>query len=316
VNYLLRLICAGVCALSLFLVAAAPLRAEILNRVIAVVNGEMISLHALQTAAAPELLRLGISHGSPGVDARRDAVYRRVLDAMIADILIIQEAERLAFELAPEEVENEIRAIAQRNQMSMSVFEQQLNAQGTSISTLRDQIRKDILRHRLTTMMITRRVIITQRDIQAYYEEHKALFVRDQTVELAMLIFPPHADAPALLQEIRSGQAAFADMAVQWSTGPTAAQGGGIGSLSWRDLSLEWRSALEGLEKGDVSNLITAVGGSRIALRVLDITPGTQLSLEEAAPEIELRLHQPMLEQRAEEYITQLRDRAVVDIRL
>jgi peptidyl-prolyl cis-trans isomerase SurA len=284
--------------------------------VIAVVNGEMISLFDLQAASAPELLRQGINRSNPANDARLNTIYRQVLDDMIAGILVVQEAERLKIELGSEEVENEIRTMVQRSQMSQSAFEQQLKAQGTSIEALRDKIRKDILQYRLTTMMITRKIVITQSDIQKYYEEHKSLFANDQTVELAMLIFPPQVDAPALLESILNGQAAFENVAAQWSSGPTAAQGGAIGSLSWRELSVEWKNALEGLKKGDVSKLLIGADGSRIALKVLDIIPGNSLSLEEATPEIESRLREPKLAQRTEEYIKQLRDRAVVDIRL
>ncbi len=303
-------------ALILLFLVAMPARAETLNKVVAVVNGEIISMYDLQAASAPAFLRQGVNRANPTNQAAVDQVYRNVLDGMIADILITQEAERLKIDAPAEEVENEVRTMIQRSQMSASAFEQQLKTQGMTMAMVRDRIRKNILQHRLTTMMITRKIVVTQDDIRKYYDEHKAQFASDRSVELGMLVFPPEADANALLAQIHSGGATFEDVTAKWSVGPNAANGGSIGTLSWKELAPEWKNALEGLDKGGVSNLFSLPDGRQVALKVLEITPGRTMTIEEATPEIENRLREPKLAQRSQEYIKQLRDKAVVDIRL
>ena len=303
-------------AIALLLFAAFPAQAEILNKVVAVVNGEIISMHDLQAASAPAFLSRGINRTSPTNRAAVDTIYRDVLDGMIADILIIHEAERLQIEAPSEEVENELRAMIQRSQLSNTAFEQQLKTQGLTTASMRDRIRKNILQYRLTTMMITRKIVVTQEDIRAYYDEHKGLFASDRSLELGMLVFPNEADADALLAKIHSNAISFEAAVEQWSIGPNTTNGGSIGALQWKELAPEWKNALEGLNKGAISNVLFLPDGRRLALKVLDLTPGRTMSIEEATPEIENRLREPKLAQRSQEYIKQLRDRAVVDIRL
>ncbi len=306
----------SICTLTLLFFAAMPAQAEVLNKVAAVVNGEIISMYDLQAASAPAFLRQGVNRANPANQAAVDQVYRDVLDNLIADILITQEAERLKIDAPAEEVENELRTMIQRSQLSTPAFEQQLKTQGMTMAMVRDRIRKNILQYRLTTMMITRKIVVTRDDIRQYYDEHKNQFASDRSVELAMLVFPPEADAGALLGQIQSGAATFEDVTTKWSAGPNAANGGSIGTLNWKELAPEWKTALEGLDKGGVSNLLSLPDGRRVALKVLEITPGRTMTIEEATPEIENRLREPKLAQRSQEYIKQLRDKAVVDIRL
>ncbi|WP_353116476.1 SurA N-terminal domain-containing protein [Nitratidesulfovibrio sp.] len=304
-----------VCLVCLAAVAVVAPRAEQINKIAAVVNGEMITFFDVQAQATPELMRLGLDRNNPAQQEAVRKVHLQVLDSMISDILMNQEAERWKITVQDSEVENELRKFVQRSQLSQQEFERQLMQQGLSMDVMRDRVRKGILRHRLLTLMIARKIVITQEDVKKYYEAHKSQFVTDRTVRLGLIIFAPTADAEALASKVRTGQTTFEQLAATDSIGPNPAAGGNIGTLKWTDLAPAWKEALDGLKAGEASKVML-VEGRKAMLKLVEVSTGRSQSVEEATPEIENILREPKLQERFTEYTKQLHDKAVIDIRI
>lgn len=104
-------------------------RAAQLNKVAAVVNGQVITMFDLQKNALPDLARARLNPNDPKQAKAVDAVLHKVLDLMIMDILIAQEAKRLKVSVSPAEVDKEIAKIMQANHLTKEQFEQQLARQ-------------------------------------------------------------------------------------------------------------------------------------------------------------------------------------------
>lgn len=287
---------------------AAPL-----NQVAAVVNGEMITLFDVQSQSAPELLKAGLNPSLETDTALVKNIYKNVLDSMIAEELIMQEAERLQITAKPEEVENEFRRLVQQSQLSEEDFTRQLRMQGLSAERMREQLKKNILKHRLLSHMIARKVVVSPTEIKTYYENHKEQFVAERKVHLGLIVFAPTADVATLATKAQQG--GFAEVAASNSIGPNAQNAGDIGEVNWDDLAMEWREALTGLQPGDVSDVIL-VDGRKALIQLISTTDGTKQSLEQAEAEIEAILREPKLQERFKEYMTQLRSKAVIDIRM
>ena len=77
--------------------------------VAAVVNGEMVSLRDLQQQSAPEIARARISKNDPKAEEKVNAIQRKVLDSIVLDILIRQEAERFGVKASEADVDAEIK---------------------------------------------------------------------------------------------------------------------------------------------------------------------------------------------------------------
>jgi peptidyl-prolyl cis-trans isomerase SurA len=306
-------VCAGLaCLLCLSAVAS---RAEQINKIAAVVNGEMITFFDVQAQATPDLMRLGLDRNNPAQQEAVRKVHLQVLNSMITDILMNQEAERWKISVQDSEVDNELRKYVQRSQLSQDEFERQLVQQGLSMDVMRDRVRKGILRHRLVALMIARKIVITQDEIKKYYETHKSQFVTDRTVRLGLIIFAPTANADALSDKVRTGQMTFEQLAASDSIGPNPNAGGNIGSLKWTDLAPAWKEALDGLKPGEVSKVMQ-VEGRKALLKLVETSAGRSQSIDEATPEIENVLREPKLQERFVEYTKQLHDKAVIDIRI
>ena len=88
-----------------------------------------------------------------------------------------------------------------------------------------------------------------------------------------------------------------------------------MGLLAWRDLAADWRDALQPLRKGEISSIIRIQGHSAV-LKLMDEEPGEIKPLAEVEDQIREILMEPRLEERYDSYMTGLRNRALIDIRL
>lgn len=281
------------------------------NKIAAVVNGEMITLHSLRTHTAAELARQKIAQDDP----RAPAVMKSMLDAMINDILIRQEATRYKITVSDQEVDSEIRRIVQNSHTTQAAFEEQLVKQGTTIALLRENIRDSMLRQRMTTLMIARKVVVTNDEVAEYYERHKSAFSGERSVDFSVIVFKPDVKAENIYKQLESGTLSFEDAARKYSRDSSSAAGGRIGVLPAGQLPPNIRSLFSGMVKGGLSPLVK-VEGTPAVFRLNDILEGKSQTLEEATPRIIEVLREPRLRERFEEYTSQLRGKAVIDVRI
>lgn len=286
-----------------------------LNKIAAVVNGEVITLHELRRYVGPELVRRGISPGAPGTEQAVSQMMEMALNSMIDDALLRQEARRLNITVSAAEVDNELNMMIQRNQSTMESFEASLAAQGQTMDMVRDRIRNNILSQRIISLMIARKVVVTKEEVARYYEQHGHEFAADKSVDISLIVFPSSADAEGVTRKIHDGSLSFEKAAGEHSVGPQPDKGGRLGYLPWKDVIPPLQTALSGLENGQTSRLFT-VEGYKALVRLHDSTPGRPMTLEEATPDIERILREPLLQARFDEYTRQLRGKAVIDIRI
>lgn len=301
----------------LLLGLAGSLRAEslVVTKIAAVVNGEMITLYDIQAVANAELTRMGIGPGDPRYASALPELMLRVLDNRINDILLRQEATRLKVQVTDQEVDNELRKFIQRSQMSREEFEKELSAKGETVEMVRDKIRDNILTQRIISFMISRKVVVTKEEIEKHYQANKDQYVKGKFVDVSLLVFPPQADAEKIAADIKSGKLKFADAVAKYSVGPTPDKGGNIGNLPWDEMAQDWKQVLGPMSPGEVSGIFE-IRRLKSLLKLNATTPGAEMTLDEAIPQIEDELRSPLLNARFEEYITQLRSRSVIDIRL
>ena len=300
-----------------WLAVAGVARAAQLNKVAAVVNGQVITMFDLQKNALPDLARARLNPNDPKQAKAVDAVLHKVLDLMIMDILIAQEAKRLKVSVSPAEVDKEIAKIMQANHLTKEQFEQQLARQKGSVADLRANIEKGLLRQKIMGMEVGRKVVVTPDEIQAYYEAHKDTMYDRSGLHMGVLVYPPNVNAASIATQIKSGALSFEEAARKYSIAPNKDKGGDMGLLEWERLNPEWEARLTKMKPGDVTDVFDLQGRKAQVHLFRPGGGGAQLlTFEQAKPQIDAILRQPKAMERFEDYSAQLRNRAVIDIRL
>jgi len=293
----------------------ALVRSEVVDRIVAVVNGELITLFELNQRVKPYLERfrgkeLGRKEKEVILKMKKD-----VLNKMIEDILIKQRAEEYGIEVTDMEVQNRIRQIKNRNQMTEEELRRELKRQGMSMEEFSKKIREDILKHRLISAMVKRKVVVTDEEIEEYYKKHKADFRREKKVKLNLILLPDSVKAKEIFEKIKQGKISFAKAAAEYSVGPQPDKAGDLGYVDWASMNADFKEALKNKEAGDIAPPFEFKDKAAL-LKVRDIQSGETRPLSEVKDKISDQIYKKKFSRQYEEYLSQLREKAIIDIRL
>ncbi|SHN50316.1 peptidyl-prolyl cis-trans isomerase [Desulfovibrio litoralis] len=287
----------------------------LVTKIGAVVNGEMISLYDIQTATNSELARLRITPADPRYDRAVKEIMRRSLDNKINDILLRQEAERLKITVSPQDIDNELKSFIKRSQMTEEQFEKELKAKGENMAFIKDKMRDNILTKRIISYMISRKVSVTEKELEEHYEKNKDQYIKGKVVDVSLLLFPPNINAEKVLADIRSGKLKFADAVAKFSIGPNPKKSGVLGKLPWEEMATDWKDIIAPMSVGEISKIFD-VRNFKAIVKLNSMNPGVQMTFEEAKPIVDNEVRTPLLNARFDEYLAQLKSKAIIDIKL
>ena len=257
-------------AATLAILAAQAVRAEPLDRIVAVVGHHIILDSELESQLVLWATQQRLDLNAPGV---REEASRQILDQMVSDRLMLIQAERdTSIKVSDQEVERELDAHLQRilSQFpSQEDFYKQLAAEGLSLPELRRRYRREVRNQVLKQRLIQARlrdVEISAPEVDAFFEQFRdSLPEQTPAVHLRDILFPVkvsdqsidsvQAVAEAVLDSIQAG-ADFGDMARRYSADGSAASGGDLGWFGRNVMVPEFERAAFSLAVGEVSGTV------------------------------------------------------------
>ena len=212
--------------------SAAPLEAGELDRIIAVVNNDVITEHELEQrvhTVAINLRRQNIQ--LPPMELLR----AQVLERLISERAILQRARQTGIRVDDQMVNASIEQIARQNNLSVEELRQRLLADGVTFPAFRNEIRDEITTQRLREREVTEKIEISESEIDAYLSEQAGFKGEDTTEYHVEHIFLPfgtpeendsvRAAAESLADRARKGEE-FSSLAASFSRADDAMQGG------------------------------------------------------------------------------------------
>jgi peptidyl-prolyl cis-trans isomerase SurA len=246
--------------------------AEVLDRMIANVEGEAILESELQREIATIVQRIQASKTTMPPDY---VLKKQVLEKMIVEKLQRQLAEKAGINLSEEMLNNSATDIAQRNNMTLEQFKQELQKQGMSYQSFQDNMRNEIVINQLRGREIGDRIKVTDREIEHFIEtEDKGgegmgqyhlgqILIAVKEGASSAVIQKAKNKADQLVKELRSGQD-FTKTAMSVSEDDNALKGGDLGWRSKADVPTLFVDVVAKMAQGDVSNPIRSPSGFHV----------------------------------------------------
>jgi len=305
--------------LAVFLLTACGAEAKIVDRILVQVNDEIITLSELNREM--ELLRreLATKYTGEQLEAAMQNAEKQVLENLINEKLLYQKAVELGFSANVESrVSAYIQQIIKENGFKdTEELSEVLEQQGITLREYREQLRKRIMRDDLVNEFVGSRITLLTPEIEKYYKDHAAEFAIPEEVTLSEIIISSYGDDSAaesraldILDRIQKGEA-FAALAAQYSSGPTANKGGSIGTYIVAKLNPDIAQAIAGLKEGEVTKPQKIKNGYAI-YRVDKRKPSYIKPLEEVKDEIKNRLYERKFAPELQRYLNQLREDAYI----
>jgi len=313
---------------------AAPVHAaELVDRVVAVVNGKMITMFDLNARITDISQRAQGASFKP-TDPRSDELRHQVLDSMINDILIEQEAARLKITVSETEIDSQIDEIKKKNELSQQAFTAELAKEGMTLKEFRERLREDTMKKRLLGFMVHRKVLVTDDEVRDYYEKNKNNISAEKSIlgpkvsgNIGFIMLATKKQADELRAKINAGSISFAEAAKKFSIGPGRDQGGDLGDVQVKDLAPPLRAALAAVPAGQVSEPVMLDGRAVLltqrsgqapapAPKSAPATTAAGPSFEGAKEQIQDMLYKQKFDKLIQEYIDNLRSKAVIEVKL
>jgi len=299
--------------------------AEIVDRIVAVVNDEVITLIELNNTLKPYTEKIrSLGYPSEKEQQLLFRVRKDMLDRLINQKIEDQEIERSKVEISEQEIDQTIERIKETNYLTDEQLRAALAKDGFTMEEYRKKIKGQILRTRLVNLKVKSKIVITKEDVKAYYEQHIDEYGGKQKYHLRNIILKVplysgrtekheiKARMDGILEKLKSGES-FEVLAAKHSESPAASDGGNLGEFEFDSLSPQLQKAIEKIKPGEFTPVLDTDQGYQIFF-LEDIIKAKGKTLEEVTPEIERKLYDESIDKKYQAWIGDLRKQSVVKI--
>jgi len=305
-----------------------PNAGRVVEEIIARVNNEIITqseYEKAKVAAADEAKQDCQGHCTPeqlqiAIEDRQKNALRDLIDQS----LLVQRGKDMGLSVEPDVIKKLDQIRIQNNINSMEDLEKAVSASGVNWEDFKNNIRNGVLTQRVISSEVGSHITIGHDEIDKYYNEHKAEFVRPEQVALRSIEVNTEKKSPeeivelkkkaeTTLKRIKDGDD-FGEMAKRFSDGSTAKQGGFLGVYKRGELSKELEDVVFKMRKNDITDVMDTKQGFLI-LQVLEHYDEGEQTLAKVEPEITDKLYTARMEPAMREYVKTLREQSYVVIK-
>lgn len=245
------------------------------DRIIAVVNDEVITLHELKSrvASTERQLRQQGTQMPP-----RDVLEKHILERLIVDRVQLQFAKETGLRIDDAQLDQTLVRIAEGNRMGLAQFRANLERDGIPWAKFREDIRDEIVIGRLREREVDSKIVVTEGEIDNFLETAGAMGNEEFNLAHILLRAPEQARpeqlarlqarAEEIVAQLRRG-ADFGQLAASNSDAPDGLSGGVMGWRPLERLPTLFAEVVPKLKPGEVSEVLRSPAGYHI-LKLLD----------------------------------------------
>lgn len=248
-----------------------------INKIVAIVNDDVITQQEIDDRINI-LTKRAVAQGS-AVPSRAE-LQKQVLERLISDRVQLQLAKENGMKVDDITLDRTLARMAEDNKMTLQVFRNQIERDGTPYASFREDIRDEIALQRIHEREVLARIQISELEVDNYLAEQAAATATLQEVNLAhiLIMIPENANAEqikarfARVQEVEKRVRAGEDFGKLALTYSDAAEGSKGGELGWRDqtkLPPAFVDAISKLKNGETTQIIRSPNGFHL-LKLID----------------------------------------------
>jgi peptidyl-prolyl cis-trans isomerase SurA len=295
-----------------------PVRGVIIDRVVAVVNGELITLSDVLQEEYP--MRRG---KIPNIPQQTPSVNKEILESLIGKKLLLQQAEKRKLKVPEEQLQAALTDVARQYGLKdVAQLKQALLQQGLTLERLKREIENQIKITKLTTTEVRSRILITPVEVEKYYQEHLEDYQKKEEIKGRHLLLPLAKDAlPQEAARVKDQAQYIMDKLNQGADLEQIAKDiPALQGRSWSELGYFKRGELiPQLEQAlwDLKMNEAAMVRTHLGYHVVQLTDRVIHTLKDnpqIKQEIENILFQQKLKQQSQRWLENLRQQATIDI--
>lgn len=327
----------GVAALALS-AAAATTHAQVIERVLVKVNGDILTqteLEERQTAA----IRARLGRDLTPEAVKNDTELKKALDEVtpqllvdaVDELLLLQMGKEKGYHLTDEQFKDWLdRLRKDQNLTDDAKFQAALKQEGMTVEDLRKNVEKQFLVGQVQRDEVGSKLSITEEEARQYYNLHKEDFAQPATVTLREILIEVPAttqggqpainvgkqdeaerQADALRTRLLAGED-FAKVAAEASASPSKANGGLIGPINLAEVSVSLQELIGKMKPGEMTQPIRTNRGVQI-LKLEAIKPASIQPFEAVRDLVADKVHDARQQTEVRKFLARMRGQAIIE---
>ncbi|MCK5227864.1 MAG: peptidylprolyl isomerase [Desulfobulbaceae bacterium] len=252
--------------LAVFITFPQPSRAELVDRVVAIINNDIITLSELEKEGKNLFQSILQKTPSNTINKALQNAREELLSSLIDKILVQQRAEKMHITVSDEDIDSAFYKILSRTNLSRTSFLETLSNQGISEEAYRDTLKWSIMRTKLINFEIRSKIVITEERMTDYYTKNYSkasstdgYHILQMGIRWSEKLSRTKEEARKRAEEIRrkliNGEN-FKDLAKAHSDLPSAVDGGDIGVFTPEEMATYMKEAVLKLKPGAISTIV------------------------------------------------------------
>ena len=283
---------------------------NLIDKVAAVVNEDVITLSELKEIAS-----------TTNQNPEDTQVQSQVLELMIEERLLQQEAKKLGIQVTEKEIDAAVEEVKRRYNLTEEQMDEALKKQNLTPESFREQWRKQLLHNKLIGTQVQGQIAITEDEIKEYYEEKGGELESLEEIRIAHILITvesPDEEKQAENQALEIAKLAksgedFSELAKQFSKDTSSAErGGDLGYFKKGDMVVELEKAVIVTRIGEIVGPVRSTAGYHV-IKVIDKKMVEANSLDNAKEEIRERIYQEKVEESIKAWLENVKKTAYID---
>jgi len=289
--------------------------AEIIDRIVAIVDDDIVTLVQLKNEIAPYIKKIK-SSGYPDEQQKKmiEDINKKMLNALIDQSLTQQEAKKYQINVPEADITAAVENVKKSKSLTDKELEKALEQEGLTLERYRENIKKQILQSKLINHAVKSKVIITPSDIEQAYQSNIEKYSGKKKYHLRNILMDNEAQIKEVKKKLDKNEK-FSTLAKKYSMAPNASDGGDLGIFDIRNFSKNIKDSLLKLTKGQSTDVISTPQGFQI-FYIQDIVLDGAKSLEQAHDEIYEKLYREQVNKKFETWLGSLKEKAHIKIML
>lgn len=286
--------------------------AEVIDKIVAIVNNEIITLSDMIEFYKAQKAR-GVTQLS--FDEAKEALLNELVERKLID----SQLKEASIEVTDKEVELAIEDVLKNNNVSRDDLVKVLSKENVTLSEYKEKISDQIKRTKIIDREVQAKLKVSDEDLREHYIKHPDEFVEDTSYHLAFIVVSKgEKDSQKKIHEayqrIRSGDL-FEDIVQQYSEDVSKKVNGDIGFVKLKEIEVSLRRDIEWLKPGRITSPVEGEKAYYI-VKLIELKKGKQKTFEESKEQVKKILYDKEFEKREKVWLKNLREKALIDIKM
>ena len=291
---------------------------------VAVINDAVITQEAFEQEMTPVLKQMEMQGQKPD-ETQVEEIRKKVLDNMINREVLYQASRKKGFTADDKAVEEKLASFKQQFP-NEAQFKEALSKMNLSEKVIKKQIREQLSIQQLVDQEVVPSITVSEADAKAYYEANPQFFKQPEQVKARHILIKVAPDADeakkaearkkleTVQKKLKEG-GDFAELAKEYSEGPSSTKGGDLGSFGRGQMVKPFEEVAFAMEEGTVSDIVETRFGYHL-IKVEEKKPESTVSFADGKERIEQMLKRQKVSEAVNEYIESLKKDAEIEVYL